>query len=123
MSDKMTEKEFVPFGTEIYVSDFDKSMKFYKDMLGFNLIRVDESNRFAAFEFNGAIFMFEKKPEWVQPTKGIVLRFTISNLESYYEQLKSKGVEIYKSLEVKSYGATRFYIKDPDGYQLKFAGR
>lgn len=123
MSEKMAEKEFVPFGSEIYVSDFDASMKFYKDILGFNLIRVDEGNHFAALEFKGAIFMFEEKPEWVQPTMGIVLRFTISDLESYYEQLKSRGVEIYKTLETKSYGATRFYIKDPDGYQLKFAGK
>ena len=123
MQEKMTEKEFVPFGAEVYISNLEQSFKFYRDQLGFQVIRRDDTHKFISFEFNNSIFMIEEKPEWVQPTQGIVLRFVVDDLETYYQELQNKGVEISKALAVKDYGASRFYIKDPDGYQLKFASR
>jgi len=119
----MTDKEFVPFGVEVYVSDLQDSLKFYKDLLDFKVIRVDDSHNFVSLEFNGAVFMIEQRPELVQPTTGIVMRFFVPDLKSYYESLLKKGVTMHKPLETKDYGAARFYVKDPDGYQIKFFNR
>src|SRR5437016_4375111 len=100
MNEQMTEKEFVPFGAEVYVSNLEASLKFYQE-LGFQIIRKDETHNFVSFEFNGAIFMIEEKPEWAQPTQGIVLRFVIPDVKSYYDELLKKGVNISKPLAVK----------------------
>lgn len=123
MSDKMTEKEYVPFGVEVYVSNRENSMRFYRDVLGFKLIRTDETNNFVSFEFNNAVFMIEEKSEWVKPTTGIVLRFIVPDIKSYYDEVLKRGGVPYKPIEIKSYGLTRFYVKDPDGYQLKFGSK
>ena len=123
MNEIMTEKEYVPFGVEIYISNFDKSLEFYRDVLGFKPIRIDPSHNFASFEFHKAIFMIEEKPQQVSPTRGIVMRFIVPEVRTYYDELIKKGVEIYKPLKVADYGSVRFYIKDPDGYELKFAGK
>lgn len=123
MSDKMTDREYVPFGVEVYVSNLEKSLSFYRDVLGFEVIRTDPTHNFAVFEFNKAIFMIEEKPEWVLPTQGIVMRFIVPDVKSYYDQLNKRGTEMYKSIKTADYGSTRFYVKDPDGYQIKFAGR
>src|SRR3989344_8724691 len=123
MNEQMTEKEFVPFGAEVYVSNLEQSLKFYRDQLGFKVLRIDESHHFVSFDFNSAIFMIEEKRESVQSTTGIVLRFVVADVKSYYSDVVKKGISIFKPLEIKDYGATRFYVKDPDGYQIKFTGK
>lgn len=123
MNEKMTEKEYVPFGTEIYVSDINASVKFYQDVLGFNLVRRDDEHNFASFEFNGVIFMMEQADVPHPRGSGVLFRFIIPDIENYFKLVQERGVKITKSLEKKFYGLTRFYVEDPDGYQLKFASK
>ena len=120
---KMTEKEYVPLAVEVQVSDFQRSLKFYKDILGFKLIRNHEKAKFASFEFHGAVLMV-KEVKNLPALRGVgaVLRFVIPNVAAYFEQIRSKA-KVIKPLKRKDYGATRFYIKDPDGYQIKFTGK
>ncbi len=116
----MTEKEFVPSSAEVYVSNLERSQNFYQKVLGFQVIRRDESHNFISFGFNGAVYMIEQKPELVGPTKGIILRFLVDDIQSYYDQVQQNGALISKPLAIKDYGAKRFYVTDPDGYQIKF---
>ncbi len=121
-SDKMTSDEFQPFTVEILVADFDRSFDFYKNKLGFDLHRLEEPPRFAVFKFHDIYFMVREYPNLIQPAgQGVILRFIIPNLEEYFEKVKSNGVEITKPIEQMNYGLKRFYVEDPDGYQLKFA--
>lgn len=121
-SDKMTNEEFVPFAVEIIVSSLEDSLKFYKDVMGFELHRIDEPYNFAVFKFNNTIFMMRKDENIKKPDgRVIMLRFILPNLEEYFKQVQSKGAKITKPIEKMSYGLRRFYIEDPDGYQLKFA--
>lgn len=119
----MTEEEFVPFGAEIHVSNFERSLEFYRDVLGFKLLRVDREWPFASFSFHTSIFMIDGRGDYPPPLgQGAILRFLIpGKLEEYYNQVKERGAVISKSIEKLSYGLTRFYVTDPDGYQLKFA--
>jgi predicted enzyme related to lactoylglutathione lyase len=123
MNDQMTEKEFVAYGTEIYVSDIEASVKFYQDVLGFNLIRRDLEHNFASFEFHGAVFMMEQHPVREVGGRGVLFRFIIPDVNSYYQEVQSKGANITKPLKKMFYGLTRFYVEDPDGYQLKFCSK
>lgn len=118
----MTEEEYVPFGAEIHVANFERSLKFYRDVLGFRLLRIDELAKFAALEFNEAIFMFEEHKLEPPRGKGTILRFLLpGKLEEYHDTIKASGANISKPIEKTSYGLTRFYVTDPDGYQLKFS--
>jgi len=122
----MTKKEHVSFGVEINVSDFEKSLLFYRDTLGFEVIRIDlEDGKFAALAFYDAIFMIKKIKDLPSPRGiGVINRFLVpDNLEDYYQGLVKKGVRVIKQYKKMSYGLTRFYIADPDGFQLKFSSK
>ncbi len=123
MNDQMTEKEYVPFGTEIYVSNIEASVKFYRDVLGFTLIRRDLEHSFASFEFHNAIFMMEQHVIEGQRGSGVLFRFILPEIETYYNEVQNRGANITKPLAKKFYGLTRFYVEDPDGYQLKFCSK
>jgi predicted enzyme related to lactoylglutathione lyase len=47
------------------------------------------------------------------------ITFSIEGIESLYEDIKSKRLEIIQALRDMPYGR-EFYISDPDGYILAF---
>lgn len=120
---KMSDEEYVPFGAEIHVSDFERSLKFYRDIMGFAVLRIDDQWSFVSFAFHDAIFMIDGKGDYPSPRgQGAILRFILpGGLEEYHNLVKSRSAMISKPIEKLSYGLTRFYVTDPDGYQLKFA--
>ncbi len=119
-NETMTTKEYVPFAVEIQVSNFSKSLEFYKDLLEFKVIRLDKNNKFATLSFNNSIFMIKEIPNLKQRGIGVELRFILNkDFKKYFDELKSKRVNIIKPIETMSYGLTRFYVKDPDGFELK----
>ncbi len=121
----MGENEYVPMAVEIPVSNFQKSLIFYRDVLGFRLLRINEEEWFAPFEFNGAILMITQVDNGTLPNfngNSTIIRFILKEgIQSYFEQVKSSGAPILKPLETMPYGLTRFYVTDPDGYKIKFA--
>jgi len=118
----MTKEEMVPFAVEIFVSDLDKVMNYYANVLGFNIHRLDKEGRFAALTFNDVILMIQEKPNLEELKRvGVVLRFIINNIEDYYEKVKEKGAIIYAPIKAMDYGLTRFKVKDPEGYIIKFS--
>ncbi len=121
-SDHMTDEEFVSLAAEFKVSNLDKSLVFYKEILDFEVYRIDKKNKHATLKFNGAFLMIK---EDMRLTSGkersdFFVRFIVSNLENYYDKVKSKGARILFPLEKMSYGVKRFYVQDLDKYQLKF---
>ena len=118
----MTDEEFVSLAAEFKVSNLDKSLVFYKEILDFEVYRIDKKNKHATLKFNGAFLMIK---EDMRLTSGkersdFFVRFIVSNLENYYDKVKSKGARILFPLEKMSYGVKRFYVQDLDKYQLKF---
>ena len=118
----MTDEEFVSLAAEFKVSNLDKSLVFYKEILDFDVYRIDKKNKHATLKFNGAFLMIK---EDMRLTSGkersdFFVRFIVSNLENYYDKVKSKGARILFPLEKMSYGVKRFYVQDLDKYQLKF---
>jgi len=119
----MLEKEFGPLAVEIEVSDFNKSLNFYKEILEFEPIRIETDLKFASFNFNGALFMIQEEKDVEKRKSGARIRFIIADVEKYYSLVKGRGVTITKPLETIDYGLKRFYLEDPDGYKLKFGSR
>ena len=59
-SAKMTPAETVPFTSEIKVNNFEQSIKFYREKLGFEVLRTDEDGRFATLVFNKGQFLIQE---------------------------------------------------------------
>lgn len=46
----------------------------------------------------------------------------VDGIESFHEQCVANGAKILKPLEETPWGTKGFYIEDPDGYIIAFAG-
>ena len=118
----MTSEEAVPFAAEIFVSDLDTVLNYYVEILGFEIHRIDESGKFAVLKFNNSIFMIQEKEDLEELKRaGVLLRYIIDDVKSYYATVKDKGAKIHEPLEYTDYGLIMFKIKDPEGNIIKFA--
>lgn len=128
-----------PLVPELYVSDFERSLAFYRDRLGFEVLYMRAEERFAFLEREGAQLMIEQStdPEriWVagkldQPYgRGLNLQIRVGDVDRLHRSLVAAGAAFFVALEEKWYrrddlllGNRQFVIQDPDGYLLRFYG-
>lgn len=105
----------------LLVNDFDKSMNFYKDVLGLELNSQDGG--FADFKLDGtSLAIFEKKAsESMFPGKymgaagGAVYAYQVEDVQKEYDLLKSKGVTFIEAVKTTPWGQIVTYFTDPDG--------
>ena len=121
----MLNKELVPFAAQLFVTDFAKSTEFYRDVLGFNVIRNHPNGMFMVLSFHDSILMINSEQgRRLGDGSGIQLRFVIhgndEDLKAYHDKIKSKGAEITQKITQRTYGITTFIVKDPNGFELKF---
>ena len=134
----MPENRLVP---ELSVSDWDKSLRFYRDILGFKVEFERPEDRFAYMSFYGSELMIEEDHKkngetsvWVvEPLdypRGRGLNISIDCPSTYdlIGRLKDAGVPLRKPAEDCWYrdndilhGQRNFLVQDPDGYLLRFA--
>jgi len=121
-SGKMTDQEMVPFTSEIKVHNFDESLSFYTEKLGFDLLRIDTDHKFATLVFNGGQFLIQEDTSVSSPKGiGVFFRFIVpGDIHEFYNSLVDGGIKISKPLKEMGYGLIRFYVEDPDGFQIKF---
>lgn len=121
-SGKMTDMEMIPFTSEIKVRDFEASLNFYTEKLGFEVYRLDKEHRYATLVFNNGQFLIQEDKSVPNPKGiGVFFRFFVpGDIKQFHDNLIERGVKISKPLKEMSYGLTRFYAEDPEGYQIKF---
>jgi lactoylglutathione lyase len=118
----------------LVVSDVDRSLAFYRDVLGFEVqMTVPETSPFVfAIVATGGVEIFlnasstalEEYPAFRdRPIGGTLTLFLeVTGIEAAYESLKSR-VKVVMPFEKKWYGSTEFAFVDPDGYVITFAER
>jgi lactoylglutathione lyase len=118
----------------LIVSNVERSLAFYRDVLGFSVTgTVPDSAPFVfAFMTRGDITVFLNSPEAAieeypafkdRPIGGtLTLFFEVAGIREAYAALEGK-VKVVMPLEVKWYGMTEFAFEDPDGYLITFAER
>ncbi|OGM19257.1 hypothetical protein A2685_03240 [Candidatus Woesebacteria bacterium RIFCSPHIGHO2_01_FULL_37_10] len=102
------------------VKDFEKSLPFYRDILGLELNSQDgkfadfklEGTSLAIFQKSDAVAMFPEK--FMGNGGGIVLAFQVNDVKKTCDELKNKGVEIFEGPKTTEWGQTVAYFKDPD---------
>ncbi|MEN6636872.1 MAG: VOC family protein [Clostridiaceae bacterium] len=105
--------------TRANVSDLHKSIAWYENVLGFECLGADITDRwqYAQFKYaEGASFSI-----MVAEISGISARFNfkVDDVDTLWESLKDK-VNIVESIETMPYGNRKFTICDPDGNELGF---
>ncbi|MCB0833934.1 MAG: VOC family protein [Bacteroidetes bacterium] len=105
----------------VYVSDFEKSLSFYKDGLGLAVTYKEDG--FAQFDTDGTILSIEKGGEKSEAPKdyrknGILIQFEVEDLEKAVGTLKSKNVKFTQDITEMDFGRIAVII-DPDGNQLQ----
>lgn len=101
-----------------FVTDFDRSLKFFRDQLGLEVTTQDESFGYASFDTGQAQMAFAKadietQPELVGRHTGIGLM--AENIDSAYHEMKAAGVEFEMPPEKQPWGGVLALFKDPDG--------
>jgi catechol 2,3-dioxygenase-like lactoylglutathione lyase family enzyme len=105
----------------IVVADIDKSVAFYHDILGLDILSRP------IFDFKGAwldcghgiaIHLIEQN-EKITPDSGsrrLHFAFAVDDLLATKTYLLSKGIPIIKDIKSRPDGVLQMFIQDPDGY-------
>jgi catechol 2,3-dioxygenase-like lactoylglutathione lyase family enzyme len=118
----------------LIVTDVERSLAFYRDVLGFTVeVTVPEASPYVfAIVQSGPVEVFlnapgpaiEEYPAFKdRPIGGTLTLFMeVVDIARAHGELKSR-VKIVMPLEHKWYGSTEFAFEDPDGYLITFAER
>ena len=125
--------EFNSLIPELSVTDINKSRDFYLS-LGFEIKYERPENKFIFLQLEENQIMIEEinghwsVGEMQHPFgNGINLSMRVSDVNEKYKELKSKGIKMFRELEVHTYKCddveysdSEFLLQDPDGYLLRF---
>jgi catechol 2,3-dioxygenase-like lactoylglutathione lyase family enzyme len=119
---------------ELSVSDIDKSLKFYVDILGFKIEYQRKETSFVFLSFQGSQIMIEKINNFWNTGKlekpfgrGINFQIEVDNIQTLLYSLKKNNYQIFAETKENWYrqnnkllGNKEFLVQDPDGYLLRF---
>ena len=121
---------------EIDVSNLERSLRFYVDLLGFEVSFARPEEKFAYLLWCGAGFMIEEigagrsfhsAPLEKPYGRGVNFQIRVADVCALRGRLQSAGAEFILPLEERWYrqgtnerGNRQFVVADPDGYLLRF---
>jgi catechol 2,3-dioxygenase-like lactoylglutathione lyase family enzyme len=103
------------------VSDMRRSVRFYKDVLGMEIVYGGEDAFFSSLrakDANTPILNLEQGRSvtgW-----GARMIFYVADVDAFWEYLRGKGFNP-ESPRDASWGERYFHMPDPDGHELSFA--
>ena len=120
---------------ELSVTDTQKSLQFYVDILGFTVEYSRPDNKFYFLSCEGSQIMIEGvNDHWLTGElehpfgRGINLQMGVNDVSALAERLREAGVPLFRALRESWYrggdaefGQVEFLVQDPDGYLLRFA--
>ena len=121
---------------ELFVDSIEKSLAFWRDLLGFRIAYQRPDDPFVYLERpEGAqIMLCERYGEWETGPferpygRGVMLQVSVDDLDTVLATVVSRGWPIYRGLrEVwrrlgdREGGQREFFLQDPDGYLIMIA--
>ena len=123
---------------ELICSDLDRSLQFYRYLLGFRVLYERIEERFVFLERDGAALMLEQslhhdrlwpKAELVKPFgRGVNFEIQVSNIDHLHAAVTGADLECFLPLEERWYrrddlevGVRQFAVQDPDGYLIRLS--
>ena len=118
----------------LQVFDMPTSVRFYRDILGFEIVQTSEREGdffdWGLLRLNDANLMlntaYEQDSRPAQPDPVLIkahgetcLYFGCPDVDTAYQHLLAAGLDVNEP-KVAPYGMKQLYLKDPDGYSLCF---
>lgn len=128
-----------PLLPELYVTDFQKSLHFYTEILGFAIEYQRESPFFAFLSYQGSQLMIQELDPnedkafitgiYEYPFgRGINFQIDTNEVEQLAKLLKAQDYPLRRDLQDSWYkkgdilsGCRQILVQDPDGYLLRFS--
>lgn len=123
---------------EFDVFNLEESLRFYINLIGFDIVYDRKEDKFAFLQFENVQIMIQEidfennkwnigKLEYPLGV-GINFQFDITNIDEIYTRLKKENYKIFVELEDHWYrknnvlmGCREFLVQDPNGYLLRFS--
>jgi catechol 2,3-dioxygenase-like lactoylglutathione lyase family enzyme len=122
---------------ELIVSDLNRSLDFYCQVLGFQIEYERPEHKFAFLSFQGSQLMLEQDDQEASPWRvgplsppygrGMNLSIQCSDSRALAKSLEDAGIELRRPVEEcwyrdneRLHGELNFLVLDPDGYLLRF---
>jgi len=110
--------------TVFHVSDLEKSVQFYTEILGFDLkFQYGSPPSYAGLCFGEAHLHLSCSYPYKNNTGHGNLYLIGDEVESIYSRCVEQGVDFYSHIEQRDYGLVDFAIKDPDGNQIGYGAQ
>jgi catechol 2,3-dioxygenase-like lactoylglutathione lyase family enzyme len=115
------------FAPQFLVDDLERSIEYY-EKLGFTFGEPWEGF-YAIGKLDGLELHLKEAPKndderrHRHANEHLDAAAGVDGIEAFYAQCTANGVTIIKPLTDTPWGAKGFYVEDPDGYILGFAGR
>ena len=119
---------------ELYVADLQRSLGFYRDMLGFVVAYERPEERFAFLEYGRVQLMLQEPvgrlflagPLEYPYGRGVHFQIEVDDVTALAERVNAAGIALMLDVEGRWYrrdgievGNRQFVIADPDGYLLR----
>jgi catechol 2,3-dioxygenase-like lactoylglutathione lyase family enzyme len=102
------------------VSNMKASMRFYRDILGMEVLYGGEDAFFSSLRAKGGEYpILNLEQGHSVPGWGRMI-FYVADVEAFWEHLRGKGFNPEKPRDA-SWGERYFHMRDPDGHELSFA--
>jgi glyoxylase I family protein len=118
----------------LQIFDMPTSVRFYRDVLGFEVIRTTEREGdqfdWGLLRLNDTHVMlntaYEQDERPAQPDSARIaahrdtcLYFSCPDVDAAYQHLLAHGIEVEEP-QIAPWNSKQLYLRDPDGYQLCF---
>ena len=121
---------------ELSITDYQKTLHFYTDILGFKIEYQREEEGFAYLSLGESQIMIDQiglTRTWMTGGleyplgRGINLQIEVPDIDKLLKRLHQNNISLFMELEEKWYrkddvevGNKQFLVQDPDGYLLRF---
>ena len=107
-------KEWITF---CYTTDLAATARFYEDIVELPLALDQGGCRIYRVREGAYLGFCDRGP---RPTDGVILTFVTDDVDGWYEQLRSRNVDVLAAPRVHpEYGIYHFFFRDPNGYLLE----
>jgi predicted enzyme related to lactoylglutathione lyase len=100
--------------TNIFVSSIEKSIPFFRDILGLTLNQSDPGHGYASFNAGPISFGVAQTDDASLVGRHTGIGFMVEDIDSAYGQLKEKGVQFEMAPTKQPWGGTLALFTDPD---------
>ena len=117
---------------ELFVSDVQRSVAFYGDVLGFDVLRAAPSGyssvgrEGAVLGLNDVARLPEAHPSRPRPGealgRGVELVVMVDDVAALHARAAATGKAEVSALAAQPWGLTDFRVIDPDGYYIRITG-